>query len=341
MPASAMDVVRTASQHTMDQLFKPFRLGQWTRLAVTGLLAGELSTSGGIGFRFPSIPRNSSGAENFLAQSIASPRGLLLAVLPFLVLLGIGLLILFIYISSRMRFVLFDSVVAKECHIRRFWNQRREPGFRYFLWNLAFIFAMIGGFVTLAGACVGIVFGFGWQRNPREHLIPLIIGGIIVALIFIAFLVLVVVIAVLTKDFVVPQMALEDISAVQGWQRLWSMLKTEKTGYAGYIGLKILLSIAAMVGLGIAALIVTLVVLVPFGLLGVIAVFGGKALGLAWNVLTISAAVLAGCVAFATILYAVLLLTVPTIVFFPAYSIYFFAPRYEPLIKLLSTPQTR
>jgi hypothetical protein len=296
MPASAMDVVRTAFQHTMDQLFKPFRLGQWTRLAVTGLLAGELSTSGGIGFRFPSIPRNSSGAENFLAQSIASPRGLLLAVLPFLVILGIALLILFI---------------------------------------------MIGGFVTLAGACVAIVFGLGWQRNPREHLIPLIIGGIIVALIFIAFLVLVVVIAVLTKDFVVPQMALEDISAVQGWQRLWSMLKTEKTGYAGYIGLKILLSIASMVVLGIAALIVTLVVLVPFGLLGAIAVFGGKALGLAWNVLTISAAVLAGCVALATIFYAVLLLTVPTIVFFPAYSIYFFAPRYEPLIKLLSTPQTR
>ncbi len=69
-----------------------------------------------------------------------------------------------------------------------------------------------------------------------------------------------------------------------------------------------------------------------------IAVVAGKAVGLAWNLFTISAAVMAGCVALAMILYAVALVTVPVIVFFPAYAIYFFAARYEPLNMLVYPP---
>ena len=39
---------------------------------------------------------------------------------------------------------------------------------------------------------------------------------------------------------------------------------------------------------------------------------------------------MAGCVLFAIFFYVVALISVPAIVFFPAYSIYFFAPRYRP-----------
>ncbi len=42
------------------------------------------------------------------------------------------------------------------------------------------------------------------------------------------FFVATVVILVLTKDFVVPQMALEDIDAMEGWRRLWPMMQAPK-----------------------------------------------------------------------------------------------------------------
>jgi hypothetical protein len=115
LPISAVDVVRVAFDHTATQLFKPFRLGQWTRLAVVAFLAGELAPNGcSFQSSFPS--RRGGASPAFLAQA-----------LPFnpLTLLGIGLLVLvffllaigFLYLSSRMRFVLFDSIVAKRCHI--------------------------------------------------------------------------------------------------------------------------------------------------------------------------------------------------------------------------------
>ena len=116
------------------------------------------------------------------------------------------------------------------------------------------------------------------------------------------------------------------------------MMNTEKARYAGYVGMKILLSIAGAIGMGIAAFIVILALLVPTGVVGLGAVLGGRALGLVWNVFTISAAVVAGCGALAVMLYAVVLVSVPVMVFFPAYSLYFFAPRYQPLHMLMHPP---
>ena len=111
-------------------------------------------------------------------------------------------------------------------------------------------------------------------------------------------------------------------------------LKAEKGSYGGYIGMKIVLAIGAGVALGIITVIVLLVLLIPIGGVGAIAVLGGKAAGLTWNFYTITLAVVAGCIAFTVFMFAVSFISVPAIVFFPAYSIYFFAPRYPPLAAL-------
>ena len=332
MPASAADVIRVAFEHTKEQLLKPFRLGQWTRLAVTGILAGELS---GGGCTFQSPGRGHDGSQTFLAQGIPPVNMLLVILIACLALLGLMLIIALVYVSSMMRFVLFDSVVTRECHIRRFWNRRLQPGFRYFVWQLVFVLSVVGILVILAGTAAVLVFGFRWYRNPGQHLVPLILGGLLFLIVFASFLVLAVLVHVLTKDFVVPQMALEDISAMEGWRRLWPMMDAERTGYAAYVGLKILLRLGAMVALAIAIVIALLALLVPIGVVGGVAFLTARAIGLAWNVFTIAATVVAGGVTLVAILYILLLMTVPLTVFFPAYSIYFFASRYPALNKAL------
>ena len=137
---------------------------------------------------------------------------------------------------------------------------------------------------------------------------------------------------------VVPQMALEDIGAIEGWRRLLRMMEAEKGGYAAYIGMKIVLAIGAGIVIGIATLILIFIVVFPAAALGVIAVLSGKAAGLTWNVGTITLAVLGGCFLFGMVMYLIALISVPAIVFFPAYSIYFFAPRYRPLSLALYPP---
>jgi len=146
------------------------------------------------------------------------------------------------------------------------------------------------------------------------------------------------VVHVLTKDFVVPEMALENVTAFEGWRRLLPMLRSEKSSYAGYLGMKIVMAVAASVAVGILAVIVVLILLIPVGGFGVVAVILGKTAGLTWNLYTITLAVVVGCIVLAILLYVIALISVPTIVFFPAYSIYFFASRYPPLDALLHPP---
>ena len=135
-----------------------------------------------------------------------------------------------------------------------------------------------------------------------------------------------------------PQMAFEGIGAVEGWRRLWPMIETELKAYAGYIGMKIILTIVAGIAIGIVGLILGLILAIP--VIGVVAaaLIGGKTAGLTWNVFTITAAVIAACIVFAIFFFLISLLSVPALVFFPAYSIYFFAARYGPLNAALYSP---
>jgi hypothetical protein len=162
-----------------------------------------------------------------------------------------------------------------------------------------------------------------------------VLGGIVLFLGLLIFFLALAVILVLTKDFVVPQMALENISAFEGWRRLWPMITAEKGAYAAYIGMKIITAVGAGILVGIATLLLGLIIALPTAGLSIIAVLTGKSAGLTWNAHTITLAVVVGSVLLAGFLYLVSLISVPVIVFFPAYSIYFFAARYRPLSAAL------
>jgi hypothetical protein len=332
-----VDAISPAFEHTKRQLLQPFRIGQWVRLALVGLLAGELSSGG---FKIPNLsnfnlPRH-QGSEHFLAPDFAGSDPMLFAgLIAVLVVAGFLLGILLIYVSSVMRFILFDSVLVKECHIRQGWSRRQGPGWHYFLWKLLYLLATFGVLIVLVGIPAGFAFAVGWLRDPKQHMAALVLGGIALFLAIMIFAIGMVVIYVLTKDFVVPQMALENIGALEGWRRLWAMMKAEKSSYAGYIGMKIVLAIVVGIILGIVGFIIGLIILIPAAGVAVAAVLGGKAAGLGWTAATITLAVVAGSVLLAVFLFVMALISVPVIVFFPAYSIYFFAARYPALSSAL------
>jgi hypothetical protein len=331
LPISAVDAIPLAFQHTKQQLFQPFRFWQWTKLAVVGLLAGELGSGGfnGSNFRFPHQPGMS---RHFIDPGWGGiDPALLGGLVAVLVITGLVFGIILMYISSVMRFILFDSVMAKECHIRDGWSRRQAPGWRYFLWKLLYLLITLGVLATLIGIPLAFAYGMGWLNQPKEHLLPLILGGVVLFFAFLFVLVILAVIFVLTKDFVIPQMAFEEIGAIEGWRRLWPMLQAEKGGFAAYIGMKILMAIGAGIMVGIATLILGLFIAIPTVALSILAVITGKTAGLTWNAYTITLAIVVGTILLAIFLYLISLISVPVIVFFPAYSIYFFAARYPAL----------
>jgi len=336
LPISAVDAINPALRHTKEQLLHPFRAAQWAKLAFVGFLAGELSSGGcnGSSFQTPGHPGG--------GQSLPLPHlnNLLLyaSLIAVLIVVAVVLWMVFLYVSSVMRFILFDSVIAKRCEIRRGWARRHGAGLRYFVWQLLFILAMFVGLTVLVGIPAAFALAAGWLKDPHRHMVALILGGMLLFFVVIGFILLSLVVHVLTKDFVVPEMALENISAFEGWRRLLPMLRSEKGSYAGYLGMKIVMALGAAVVVGIATVVVILILLIPAGGFGVVAVILGKTAGLTWNLYTITLAVVVGCIVLAVLLYVIALISVPAIVYFPAYSIYFFASRYPPLDALLRPP---
>ena len=335
MPISAVDTIAPAIQHAKRQLFQPFRFWQWTRIAVVGLLAGEMG--GGGNFHLPSefkVPQGSS--RHFLDSPFDSIDPAALAgVIAVLVVSGLLFLLIMTYISSVMRFVLFDSVLTKECHIRQGWMRRQAPAWRYFLWQLGFLVVTMAAVAVLLGIPALFAYTKGWFSAPHEHVGGLVLGGIIVLFLFLALIVVIALVHTLTKDFVVPQMALEEIGAIEGWRRLLPMMQGEMGGYVMYIIMKVLLAIGVGIVISIVSLILGLFFAVPTVGLAIVAIIAGKGAGLTWNAYTITIAIVVGLILLAVFLYLLALVAVPAIVFFPAYSIYFFAARYPALGRAL------
>jgi len=336
VPISAMDSITLAFEHTKRQLFKPFRFGQWVRLGLVGLLAGELGSGGNLHLPSHSNQQTSVPALGELFHKI--DPAILASLITVLVITGIVLFFVMAFISSIMRFILFDSVLTRQCRIREGWRRRQDNGWQYFLWQIALALATFAAALILIGGPAAFAYGMGWFQPPRAHIVQLVLTGVIVLVLFVAFMIAIAVVHVLTKDFVVPQMAFEGIGAMEGWRRLWPMVEVDVKGFAIYIGMKIVLTIVAGIAIGIVGLILGLIIAIPLIGAAVAAVIAAKSAGLTWNVLTIAAAVIAGCFLFAIFFFLVSLISVPAIVFFPAYSIYFFAARYRPLSLALYSP---
>jgi hypothetical protein len=338
-PRSATAVIGPAFEHAKRQLFRPFRLGQWLRLGLVGFLAGE-GGSGGCNMRqpwnssSPSSPSTMPAVPDF--NSFLGPQWLMTIALGIVLILIV--IVVFIWIGSRMRFVLFDSVVSRECQVRTYWRRRGLPGGRYFVFQL--LFAV--GSLVLLGLWVGgplvVAARKGWFTHPAEHVGALVGGGLFLLNTVLAILVVLTVVQVLVKDFVVPQMALDGITVSEGWRHLWSLVRADPWSYAGYLGLKCLLAIASGIALFVPIMIAFLILLIPIGGIGALFVVGGSAAGLTWNPETIGLAVIGGGLTLLLMLVVTSVISAPVVVFFPAYSMYFFADRYPPLANALQPP---
>ena len=335
MPISAVDCVQPAIQHAREQLFTRFRFGQWTRLALVGILAAELHV-GGCNFGSFNIPIHRPRRNEFLPAAfphidpsrIAQFAGLIAAA----ILLGLVLFFILLYINSVFRFILFDSVLRRYCSISEGWARWHRSGRRFFLWQLVFQIALGLFFTVLIGVPIAVGVAAGVTHNSFEHPGRMVIAIILLAGLFLVAVLVAAVVQILAKDFLVPIMALEGIDFADGWSRLLAMIRLEPGRYAVYLLLKVVLAIAAAILFGILAIIPAVAVAVP----GAILVIAAHAVGMGWNVTTISMAVIVGTVFIAVLIYLVALVSVPATVFFPAYAIYFFAARYPNLNVLLN-----
>lgn len=321
-------------------LFRPFRFKTWLKLGFIGWLAGAASSGGGgfNNFQNPGIPAQQGSKiagelDKFLHTLFTEYFG----VIVLLAVIGVLIWLVFVYLSARFRFILFDAVLNGRAEIARSWRQYRDPAHRFLAFWLLFSVIILAVFFLIVGLPLWRAYKGGILQSEDPfgnffHLFAPIFVGVL------AFAIVTAIVASLANDFLVPQLALDDIDIGNAWTNLTRMVMAEPGAFAGYLGMKFLLSIAAAIIVGIATFLCILVLAIPGVVLALIVVFAVKAMGSAGIVFGILMAVLGIAVAIVLMTILILMTIAPTAVFFTAYSLQFFGGRYAKLGERLWPP---
>jgi hypothetical protein len=336
---SATDAFSPAIARTKALLFRPFRWATWSRIALLGLATGEFS-SGSCNFGSHSGGGGSSTSQT--TDSFAAlpqwwhnvPMSAIVAT----ALLVFILVLVTLYVNSVARFMLFETVLTARASLREQWSRWHAQGRNYFGFQLILAAAVLGILLLLIGVPLLIAKNIGVLDAPRSHLALAIFGGLSLFTVFMLVILAATIVTVMGKDFIVPQMAMEQIDFVEAWHRYWQMLKAEKGAYAGYLGLKALMRLAATIIFGIIAIIFVLILLLPI-IIAVAVIIGiTGAAGLSWTPFTIALAAVFGTAFMVVLLFIVAFLYSPVTVFFPSYALLFFGSRYRPLNERMYPP---
>lgn len=341
---SAIDTISLAFARTKREMFQPFRLGRWARLAFVSLITGEFLSTGagglGSGGNF-NIPRR--GGEGSLTleglawlDTSAWMSDLKSVILICIAAVGIvlGFALLWAYAACVYRFILFDAVLRDHCELREGWRSWRQQGRRFLGWQIGFALVAFSVLAVTIGVPLLLAAGMGLFREPDRHLALLISGGAVLFLLVILVVLLSSLVSVLANDFVVPIMAVEKCGVIKAWRMLLALIEAEKKAYAGYVLMKIVLAVGIALLLGIVNFVV---VLLPIMILGFIVILAPLP-NVHWNALTISAAIVAAVMALSALFTLVCFISAPAMVFFQSYAMHFFGSRYSALrSKLYAT----
>jgi hypothetical protein len=333
-----MEAISAAFERTKNIMFRPMRYSLWWRFAVIGALAGESAGGGGFnqGLNIP------SRARDHLAFAASPSTWWFDRVAPEVIAMAIVvaclLAVIFLFISSVMRFILFDAVLRGRVAIRAGWSRWKNEGAQFFLLHIAYtIFLLFSAGALLLIPVIPIFRHGGFQLARLEWPeVLLVIFGFVV---FFVWLVILLVIWVLLKDFVVPMMALEGLTPMDAVRKVRHLVNRNFGSFSGYIGMKIVLSVGAGVLFGIVDFMIIFACLIPVGILAAMGIAIGAGAGLTWHdPLAIVLAIAFGGVALAIVIYLVALVNSPAVVFFQSYVIHYLGPRYLPLEAVLNPP---
>jgi hypothetical protein len=337
VPISAVDAVGPALDRMRQVLFRPVRPALWLRLFVIGLLTGELSSGGGgrlqTAVQLPATLARTAGRPHFLPLGWAQ----LAPMLPLLIIglvVAVVLVFVLMYLGTVLRFVLLEAVITGQVRVRQSFRRWRRGAGSLFVLRIWLM--LLGWAVMLPLIAVPLLrlWRAGFQPEALLAMLPLL-AGVVTLLVVLGLLWLLV--WLLIKDFAVPIMAIEELSVGPACRRLWQMLRARPGAFAGYVGMKIVLAVAAGMITTIVVFIVVIVLLIPALLLvGLGAASGGTATAghaLTWALIV---AVIAVLIVVAVAVAAAI--GVLVMVFFQAYVLRFLAGRYERLSDLLFPP---
>ncbi|MHC4214869.1 MAG: DUF7544 domain-containing protein [Planctomycetota bacterium] len=238
---SVIDPIGKAIDRVKEVLFNPFDLGKWFVIGFCAWLA-MLGQGGGGGGSF-----NPGGGHRGVDP--AQVKVWILEHLTLIISIGLGIFfvglviaIVFVWLSSRGRFMFLHCVAENKAEVKVPWHKFRDQG------NSLFVFRLVLGIIGFV--CMALFIGMIiaaiilMSRGSRYTAPGLIAGLVVVTLITILVGIIFALIRKFTKDFVVPIMYLRGCRCLDAWGEFWRMLTSNKWYFTVYILFQVVISIA-------------------------------------------------------------------------------------------------
>jgi hypothetical protein len=253
MAISYSDALLRAWNRMTKALFQPFDLNIWLKLGFTAWLAGLTDCHGGGGnagnkgspdwndfFSFP------NHAWDWLQ---ANPLWFNLIILG--IVLVFVIIAVFIWISSRGKFMFLDNVVHSRSRIGEPWDEFRKEGNSLFFWRLIFSFLSIIIFILIFVYCFLTAKELYMGDYPVSVIFWKVTGMV---LLFLAHVLIVGYISVFLNDFIIPIMYKFRLRTSWGWYRFLPLMGRHFSKFLVYGLFIFILKVAVVIAVIIASL---------------------------------------------------------------------------------------
>jgi hypothetical protein len=337
---SAADAVTPAVHRTKNYLFRPFELGTYLKLCLVAVITE------GLGGSFnSSMPGGGGNRAHGHAPPNPNPTHVplspeLIALIVVCIVLAFVAAIAIYYLVTRLRFAFFHCLIRQTKEITPGWHLYRNQANRFFQLSLVIgiIFLLMVAVIALP-LVIGLVRVF---RSSGGHpdalhllsyflpLIPIILLAVLIGI----------TVQVVLRDFMMPHMALENLSAGGAWAAARERIVAEKGNFFVYALLRIVIPIVGLMALFMVLLIPGLLLLGGTALVFI-------ALHSAFAHATGSAAavgilleVTVGIAAFCIVAFIGVFFGGPLSVWVRNYALTFYGGRYQVLGDILVPPMS-
>lgn len=334
---TASQTILPAIHRTRTFLFDRFRWLTFLKLSFIAAFTEGVS----IRMRY-TVGRAAHTASSASASTSTDFLSHWLWLIGLLFVLGVPVAVLLLYLVTRLRFAYFHCLTRNTSEIRPGWALYAHQSMRLFEVSLAVwaVFALLAG--SLLYPLFNRFLSLNAQSGPKglnDFATALSFGLSSFFTLFFLYAIIWFADAVL-HDFLLPHMALENLSAGQAWDQFLQRATADSAAFTTYLGERFILPIVGFMFLGIVAAILgailSALVAVPLASMEVVVRSGSIAGGLLAALVLLPLAI----VAFALAVFVSLCLGGPLATWIRNFALLFYAGRYQALADLLTPGET-
>jgi len=266
---SVIDPISRAIDRSTEVLFRPFDLGKWIALGFCAWLAtlGDCGGGSGGGNESSRWGENYGSRRDFEEGLYEAWDWILAHLVPILFIAGAVVIVafvlwlLFLWLSSRGKFMFLDGVVHNRAAVVEPWGRFRKPANSLLFFR---VFLELFGFATVI---LILVFAASqvWLHLDSYDTEPLLVAGLVVsALAFLVTVLTLVLIEFAINDFVVPLMYLRECDVGAAWGELGRLFSARPGAFMLYLLIRIVIGVLVTVLMFMACCMTCCIVLLPF-----------------------------------------------------------------------------